>query len=146
MFIDSAHPLCTSGYVYIPSSAYLCSESMRRSDREITDFEKMIDIVRDCDVCRLAINTDGAPYIIPLNFGMSVDDGVLALYFHGALEGTKYDLIEKDPHVSFEMDCSHELYIDEETDELVLSCSGVNELTISSMATTSAASLPWRAR
>ena len=54
---------------------------MRRSDREITDFEKMIDIVRDCDVCRLAINTDGAPYIIPLNFGMSVENGVLALYF-----------------------------------------------------------------
>ena len=29
------------------------------------------------------------------------------------MEGTKYDLIEKDPHVSLEMDCSHELYIDE---------------------------------
>ena len=86
---------------------------MRRTDSEITDFDKMIDIVRDCDVCRLAINTDGAPYIIPLNFGMSVENGVLALYFHGALEGTKYDLIDKDPHVSFEMDCSHELYIDE---------------------------------
>lgn len=86
---------------------------MRRTDREITDFEKMVDIVRDCDVCRLAINTCGAPYILPLNFGMSVEDGVLTLYFHGALEGTKYELIEKDPHVSFEMDCSHELYIDE---------------------------------
>ena len=84
------------------------------SDRGIVGFDEMVDVVRDCDVCRLGINTDGAPYILPLNFGMSVEDGVLALYFHGALEGLKYDLIEKDPHVSFEMDCNHRLVIDEE--------------------------------
>ena len=86
---------------------------MRRSDREITDFDELVDIMRSSDICRLAINTDGAPYIIPLNFGMSVDGDTIELYFHGANEGTKYDLLEKDPYVSFEMDCSHQLYIDE---------------------------------
>lgn len=84
------------------------------SDREIVGFDELIDVVRDCDVCRLGINTDGVPYIVPLNFGMSVENGVLALYFHGALEGLKYDLIAKDSHVSFEMDCSHRLVIDED--------------------------------
>ena len=29
------------------------------------------------------------------------------LYFHGAAEGTKYDLIARDGRASFEMDCSH---------------------------------------
>ena len=31
------------------------------------------------------------------------------MYFHGAMEGTKYDLIEKDNRASFEMDCGHKL-------------------------------------
>ena len=31
------------------------------------------------------------------------------MYFHGAMEGTKYDLIEKDNRASFEMDCEHKL-------------------------------------
>ena len=31
------------------------------------------------------------------------------IYFHGAGEGKKIDLIRKQPVVSFEMDCGHEL-------------------------------------
>ena len=34
------------------------------------------------------------------------------LYFHGALEGKKYELIEKDNRASFEMDCGHQLILD----------------------------------
>lgn len=88
---------------------------MRRSDREITDFNRIIEIMSKCDVCRLAINDGKYPYIVPLNFGMIVTDGTIKLYFHGASEGTKLNLIIKNPHVSFEMDRSHQLVlIDEE--------------------------------
>lgn len=88
---------------------------LRRSDREIVGTDGIIAVMRDCDVCRIAFNTSGAPYILPLNFGMSVGpDGMPILYFHGASEGTKYGLMEDDPAVSFEMDCSHRLVIDEE--------------------------------
>lgn len=81
---------------------------MRRKDREITDRQEMLDIMGRCDVCRLALNgSDGYPYLLPLNFGMREADGVLYLYFHGAAEGTKYDLIARDCRASFEMDCSH---------------------------------------
>ena len=82
---------------------------MRRKDRQVTNFEDLIAIIKKCDVCRLALNQDGYPYILPLNFGLSVIDNNVELYFHGATEGTKYDLIAKDNRASFEMDCSHRL-------------------------------------
>lgn len=87
---------------------------MRRSDREVTDFEDIIAIIRECDVCRLALNNGQYPYILPLNFGLSVVDNRIELYFHGAREGTKYELMEKDNCVSFEMDCAHKLVTREE--------------------------------
>lgn len=82
---------------------------MRRFDREITDFNEIIDVMKKCDVCRIALNNDGYPYILPLNFGMTVTDQKIELFFHGALEGTKYDLIQRDNRASFEMDCGHQL-------------------------------------
>lgn len=85
---------------------------MRRSDREITDREELMQIMRECDVCRLALNDDGYPYILPLNFGMREENDKIVLYFHGAAEGTKYTLIERDNRASFEMDCKHELVSD----------------------------------
>lgn len=88
---------------------------MRRADREVTEFEDIIDIIKKCDVCRIALNNENYPYILPLNFGMAVKDKRIELYFHGAMDGTKYDLIQKDNRVSFEMDCEHRLVTDEKS-------------------------------
>lgn len=85
---------------------------MRRSDREITDRDEIIRVMESCDVCRLALNDDGYPYILPLNFGMREEDGKIVLYFHGAAEGRKYELISADSRASFEMDCEHRLVSD----------------------------------
>lgn len=85
---------------------------MRRHDREITDFNEIVGIMEKCDVCRLALNNEDFPYIVPLNFGMTVENGVVTLWFHSALEGTKLDIIRKDNRASFEMDCEHELVTD----------------------------------
>lgn len=87
---------------------------MRRSDREITDFDEIVEIIKRCDVCRLALNDEEYPYILPLNFGMQVENGKIVLYFHGANEGTKYELIKKNNKASFEMDCGHRLVMDDE--------------------------------
>lgn len=86
---------------------------MRRRDREITEREEMLAVIERCDVCRLALNDEEYPYILPLNFGMQLENGEAILYFHGALEGRKYDLIAKDNRASFEMDCGHELLTNE---------------------------------
>ncbi|MDE7390283.1 MAG: pyridoxamine 5'-phosphate oxidase family protein [Lachnospiraceae bacterium] len=87
---------------------------MRRKDREITDFEEIISIIRRCDVCRVALNDGDYPYIVPLNFGMTAENGRVVLYFHSAKVGTKLDLIRKDSRASFEMDCGHKLITDSE--------------------------------
>ena len=87
---------------------------MRRSDREIKDFDEIVGVLKKCEVCRLALNGDGYPYIVPLNFGIEVKEGTVVLYFHSATEGTKLDLIKKDNRATFEADCCHRLVFDEE--------------------------------
>lgn len=82
---------------------------MRRKDREITDLDCIIDIIRKCDTCRISLFDDEYPYIIPMNFGFEKIDDQLVLYFHGAHVGKKIDLIKKCNRASFEMDCSHRL-------------------------------------
>lgn len=87
---------------------------MRRSDREVTARGELIEILRNCDTVRLAMNDGDYPYILPLNFGFEERDGLLSLYFHGAKEGRKYEILARDNRVSFEADCAHRLVLDEE--------------------------------
>lgn len=82
---------------------------MRRSDRQVSDRNELIEIMKSCTVCRLGLNDDGYPYILPLNFGLSDDGDKIRLHFHSALEGHKVELIKKDNRASFEMDSEHEL-------------------------------------
>ncbi len=88
---------------------------MRRADREVKNFNEIVEILEKCDVCRLALNDKDYPYIVPLNFGMTVENGIVTLYFHSALEGTKLDLIRRDNRASFEADCEHALVTVEKT-------------------------------
>jgi nitroimidazol reductase NimA-like FMN-containing flavoprotein (pyridoxamine 5'-phosphate oxidase superfamily) len=82
---------------------------MRRKDREIADVNKKLDILERCQVCRLGLSDNGAPYIVPLNYGYSYDGGKLTLYFHSAPEGKKIDIIKNDSRACFEVDCDHKL-------------------------------------
>jgi len=82
---------------------------MRRKDREIKDISEIVSIMKKCDVCRLALNNDGYPYIIPLNFGISFSGEKIELVFHSARQGQKVCLMQADNRASFEMDCSHQL-------------------------------------
>ena len=87
---------------------------MRRKDREITDFDEIVSIIKRCDVCRLALNDEEFPYIVPLNFGLEVRGDQAFLYFHAASEGKKLDLIARDNRASFEMDCDHHFILYED--------------------------------
>ena len=83
---------------------------MRRKDREVTDPAKIEDIIHRCTCCRIGFQDEGEVYIVPLNFGYEIRDGVYTLYFHGAKEGRKLDLIRKNPTVGFEMDTDYALH------------------------------------
>ncbi len=82
---------------------------MRRRDREVTDYNKMIAIVAECDCCRLGLVDENGAYIVPLNFGYEEVNGRLLFYFHGAAAGKKMDLIRTQETASFEMDRKHQL-------------------------------------
>lgn len=84
---------------------------MRRNDRAVTDPVEIVDIMSRCEVLHLAIAAEPAPYLLPVNFGMEPDGR--SLYVHGAMEGTKYDLLTKNNRVGFEMECTNGLVLDE---------------------------------
>ena len=87
---------------------------MRRKDREVTTMEDMMKIMEACDVCRIAINHGGYPYIVPLNFGIGKEGDRTVLYFHSAMEGMKVNLIAEDNRAGFEMDYNEGLVMDRE--------------------------------
>ena len=47
----------------------------------------------------VAFNDEPHPYTVPLSYGFEINDDGLILYFHGAAEGHKADLMAKNPHI-----------------------------------------------
>lgn len=84
---------------------------MRRKDREITDPQKKHEIIRKCEVIRIALFDEEFPYIVPLNFGYLKEKRVF--YLHCADEGKKINLIKKNNKVAFELDMDLKLDISE---------------------------------
>lgn len=82
---------------------------MRRKDREITDPQRIDEIISDCQCCRLGLCDRGRAYIVPLSFGLVREAGRRVFYFHGAKEGRKLDLIRQTGWAGFEMDTHYKL-------------------------------------
>lgn len=82
---------------------------MRRKDREVTDPARIADIISRCSCCRIGFCDDGEVYIVPLDFRYEKSGDTYTLYFHGAKEGRKMELLQRDPRVGFEMDTGHDL-------------------------------------
>lgn len=77
---------------------------MRRTDREITDRSELLSILRRCETIRVAMVSDGAPYIVPLSFGFEEQGDSIVLYFHSALSGRKVEALAQAPFVCIEAD------------------------------------------
>jgi len=77
---------------------------MRRKDREVININEIDKILIQCKTCHVAMVNDGAPYVVPLSYGYKIiDDSLLELYFHSALEGKKLDILKNNNKVCFEM-------------------------------------------
>lgn len=74
---------------------------MRKSEREITDVQEKFAALLRCGYMTLAVEGEGAPYCVPLNFGAELIGESLVLYFHCAKEGKKLDLLRKNLRVGF---------------------------------------------
>lgn len=82
---------------------------MRRSDKEIKDKNIIQWILKEAQVCRIALCNDNKPYIIPMNFGFKDN----YIYLHSAGGGKKIDILNKNNNVCFEVDIENELVISE---------------------------------
>ena len=78
---------------------------MRKVEREIKDQTEVLAIMKEALVCRLGLSDEGAPYVVPMNFGL----GESCLYLHCAREGRKLDILRKNDRVCFEMDLLREI-------------------------------------
>ena len=77
---------------------------MRRKEREVTDFNSILEIIDECRIMRIGLADGDFPYIVPLNFAYTVSGKQLDFYIHGALSGRKYELMKRCGKCSFEMD------------------------------------------
>ncbi len=75
---------------------------MKKSEREITNFDDIVAVLDSCDTVNLGINGEKYPYVVPVSFGYEVVEGKIVIYIHGAMEGLKNELIAKDPNVCVE--------------------------------------------
>lgn len=78
---------------------------MRRRDREVTDPEAIRHILDTADVLHMGLVDDGMPYVVPMNYGYTLEDGKLIFYVHGGVEGRKFDIIKKNPACCAQIEC-----------------------------------------
>ena len=81
------------------------SNGMTRREREVTDINEIIKILDRAKVLHLGLVDGDEAYVVPMNYGYTMEDGRLILYLHGAKRGRKIDLMRANPKVFFEMDC-----------------------------------------
>lgn len=74
---------------------------MRRKDREIKDFSKIAQIIRELSIGHLAMIDGDQPYGVTMNYDAEIEDGIVTLYFHGAKEGRRPEIWKRNPAVYF---------------------------------------------
>lgn len=79
---------------------------MTRREREITDKNKLDQILNNCLYLHLGLVDDGKPYVVPMNYGVARDDadGHYILYLHSGHTGRKLDIIKKNSECCFTME------------------------------------------
>ena len=78
---------------------------MTRREREVTDINKILEILDKAKVLHMGLVDGDEAYVVPMNYGYTYENDKLTLYLHGARRGRKLDLMRANPKVFFEMDC-----------------------------------------
>ena len=80
-------------------------QGMTKRERQITDPKQIQRILDTGKVLHLGLAVDNEPYVVPMNYGYTFEDGKLVVYLHSAVRGKKLDMIRANPRVFFEIDC-----------------------------------------
>ena len=80
-------------------------QGMTKRELQITDENQIRYILDTSKVLHLGLCVDNEPYVVPMNYGYTMENGKLVLYLHSAVLGKKLDMMRANPRVFFEMDC-----------------------------------------
>ena len=59
----------------------------------VTDSEQIRHILDTGKVLHLGLAVNNEPYVVPMNYGYTMEDGKLTVYLHSAVRGKKLDMI-----------------------------------------------------
>ncbi len=80
-------------------------QGLTKREQAITDQGQILEILDKGKVLHLGLAVDNEPYVVPMNYGYTMENGNLVLYLHSAVKGKKLDMIRANPSVFFEIDC-----------------------------------------
>ena len=80
-------------------------QGMTKRERQVTDPVEIRRILDTAKVLHLGLAVDNEPYVVPMNYGYTEEEGKLVLYLHSALRGKKLDMMGANPNVFFELEC-----------------------------------------
>ena len=78
---------------------------MTRRERQVTDIAEIIKILDNSKVLHLGLVDGDEPYVVPMNYGYTMDEDKLTLWLHGATQGRKLDVMRANPKIFFSMEC-----------------------------------------
>ena len=71
----------------------------------VTDPEQILHILDTAKVLHLGLSVNDEPYVVPMNYGYTMEDRKLTLYLHSAVKGKKLDMLRANSKVYFAIDC-----------------------------------------
>ena len=78
-------------------------QGMTKREFQITDQTEIRRILGAAKVLHLGMAVNNEPYVVPMNYGHTLEDGKLVLYLHSAVRGRKLDMLRQNPNVFFEL-------------------------------------------
>ena len=78
---------------------------MTKRELQTNDQAQILRILDTAKVLHLGLCVDNEPYVVPMNYGYTMENGKLVLYLHSAVRGKKLDMIRANPKVFFELEC-----------------------------------------
>lgn len=78
---------------------------MKKRERKVEEPEEIRKILEKSKYLQLGLCDGDQPYVVPMNYGYIYEKDKLTFYLHGAKEGYKYEVIEKNPKVAFALEC-----------------------------------------
>ena len=76
-----------------------------RREKQIADTNEIREILDKSKVLHLGLADGDMPYVVPMNYGYTMENEKLTLWLHGATQGRKLDIMRVNPKVFFSIEC-----------------------------------------